>query len=173
LKILGIDPGSRAAGYGIIEISGNQLDFVACGVIRVTGSKPFSARLLEIHCGICEVIARHRPEQVAIEEVFMARNPNSALKLGHARGVLMLAALQDNLPLAEYSPRQIKQAIAGYGNADKQQVQHMVRVVLSLNKTPSQDAADALAVAVCHANQCQGGRIPGGKVSGGKVKRGS
>jgi crossover junction endodeoxyribonuclease RuvC len=152
LRILGIDPGSRAAGYGVIEATGNRLDFVACGVIRVTPGFSFGERLREIHSGIVEVLAHHRPQQAAIEEVFMAKNANAALKLGHARGVLMLAVLQAEVPLAEYSPRLIKQAATGYGNADKEQVQHMVRVVLSLSKAPSQDAADALAVAICHAN---------------------
>lgn len=152
MLILGIDPGSRAAGYGVIVAQGNRLDFVACGVIRVTHGFSFAARLLEIHQGIVEVLSHHQPEQAAIEEVFMAKNANSALKLGHARGVLMLAVMQAAVPLAEYSPRQIKQAAAGYGNADKAQVQQMVRVVLSLNKAPSSDAADALAVAICHAN---------------------
>lgn len=152
MRILGIDPGSRAAGYGVIEATGNRLDFVACGVIRVTPGFSFGERLREIYLGMGEVLAHHRPQQAAIEEVFMAKNASSALKLGHARGVLMLAVMQTEVPLAEYSPRQIKQAAAGYGNADKEQVQHMVRVVLSLSKAPSQDAADALAVAICHAN---------------------
>jgi len=152
LRILGIDPGSRAAGYGVIEATGNRLDFIACGVIRVTPGCNFGERLREIYQGIVEVLVRHRPRQAAIEEVFMARNANSALKLGHARGVLMLAVMQAGVPLAEYSPRQIKQAATGYGNADKEQVQQMVRVVLALSKSPSQDAADALAVAICHAN---------------------
>jgi crossover junction endodeoxyribonuclease RuvC len=153
LRILGIDPGSRAAGYGVIEARGDRLDFIACGVIRVTPGFAFGERLREIYQGIGEVLALHRPEQAAIEEVFMAKNAGSALKLGHARGVLMLAVLQAEIPLAEYSPRQIKQSAAGYGNADKEQVQHMVRVMLSLNKSPSSDAADALAVAICHANR--------------------
>jgi len=131
------------------------LDFVACGVIRVAAANTFGERLLEIHRGIVEVIGSHQPNQVAIEEVFMAKNANSALKLGQARGVLILAAVQAGLPLAEYSPRQIKQAAAGYGNADKAQIQKMVRVILSLNKSPSHDAADALAVAICHANHCR------------------
>lgn len=152
MRILGIDPGSRAAGYGVIEATGNRLDFIACGVIRVTPGFNFGARLQEIHSGIVEVLGHHRPQQAAIEEVFMAKNANSALKLGHARGVLMLAVMQAEVALAEYSPRQIKQAATGYGNADKEQVQHMVRVILSLSKAPSQDAADALAVAICHAN---------------------
>ncbi len=159
--ILGIDPGSRAAGYGLIEVSGARLNFVACGVIRVSVGNSFGERLLEIHQGIGEVIADHRPGQVAIEEVFMAKNANSALKLGHARGVLILAALQAGLPLSEYSPRQIKLAAAGYGNADKAQIQHMVRILLSLDKVPSQDAADALAVAICHANHSRFSPVDG------------
>ncbi len=152
MRILGIDPGSRTAGYGLIDVAGESLHFVACGVIKVNPAQPFGARLLEIHTGIAEVIAGHSPQEAAIEEVFMAKNAGSALKLGHARGVLMLAALQAGLPLAEYSPRQIKQAAAGYGNADKAQMQHMVRVLLALDRAPSADAADALAVAICHAN---------------------
>lgn len=162
MRILGIDPGSRVAGYGVIEASGNRLDFIACGVIRVTPGLSFGERLREIHRGITEVLACHQPEQAAIEEVFMAKNANSALKLGHARGVLMLAVMQAELPLAEYSPRQIKQAAAGYGNADKEQVQHMVRMVLSLSKAPSQDAADALAVAICHASHYRFSQSHGG-----------
>jgi crossover junction endodeoxyribonuclease RuvC len=152
VKILGIDPGSRATGYGIIEVVGGSLNFVCCGVIRVVSGQSFPERLLEIYQGISEVIGGHRPDRVAIEEVFMAKNPSSALKLGHARGVLVLAAMQRQLPLAEYTPRQIKQAVAGYGNADKAQIQHMVKAILSLAKNPSHDAADALAVAICHAN---------------------
>jgi crossover junction endodeoxyribonuclease RuvC len=155
LRILGIDPGSRATGYGVIEVCGGRLDFVCCGVIRVVNGQSFPERLLEINQGICEVIETQRPDRVAIEEVFMARNPSSALKLGHARGVLVLAAMQHRLPPAEYSARQIKQAVAGYGNADKAQIQHMVKAILSLAKSPSHDAADALAVAICHANHFQ------------------
>jgi len=155
LRILGIDPGSRATGYGVIEVCDRRLEFVCCGVIRVKTGQSFPERLLEINQGVCEVIEARRPDRVAIEEVFMARNPSSALKLGHARGVLILAAMQSKLPLAEYSARQIKQAVAGYGNADKAQIQHMVKAILSLAKSPSHDAADALAVAICHANYFQ------------------
>jgi len=157
LKILGIDPGSRATGYGIIEVEPRRLNFICCGVIRVATGQSFPERLLEINQGVSEVIETHRPDRVAIEEVFMARNPSSALKLGHARGVLILAAMQRKLPLAEYSARQVKQAVAGYGNADKAQIQHMVKAILSLAKSPSHDAADALAVAICHANHFQAG----------------
>ncbi len=155
LKILGIDPGSRAAGYGVVDYSQGRFSFVCCGVIRVNTHQSFPERLHEIHQGISEVIEKHQPDLAAIEEVFMARNPSSALKLGHARGVLILAAIQKGLSLGEYSPRQIKQAVAGYGNADKAQIQHMVKAILSLAKSPSHDAADALAVAICHANHLQ------------------
>ena len=155
MKILGIDPGSRAAGYGIVDFSAGRCSFICCGVIRVDTGQSFPARLLEIHQGISEVIEKHQPDLAAIEEVFMAKNPSSALKLGHARGVLILAAMQKGLSLGEYSPRQIKQAVAGYGNADKAQIQHMVKAILSLAKSPSHDAADALAVAICHANHLQ------------------
>jgi crossover junction endodeoxyribonuclease RuvC len=155
LKILGIDPGSRAAGYGVVDFSEGRFSFVCCGVIRANTRQSFPERLHEIHQGISEVIENHQPDLAAIEEVFMAKNPGSALKLGHARGVLILAVMQKGLSLGEYSPRQIKQAVAGYGNADKAQIQHMVKAILSLAKSPSHDAADALAVAICHANHLQ------------------
>ena len=153
-RILGLDPGSRATGYGVIEKQGAQLRFITCGVIRTSPRLPFSDRLQEIHDGICEVIGCQQPNWAAIEEVFMARNPMSALKLGHARGVIMLAASKQGIPVKEYSARAVKQAVAGYGQAGKAQVQQMVRALLKLTSCPSQDAADALAVALCHANHC-------------------
>jgi crossover junction endodeoxyribonuclease RuvC len=121
-------------------------------VIRTSPRLPFASRLLEIHDGLCEVIGKHQPDRAAIEEVFMARNPMSALKLGHARGVLMLAASKHGLAIHEYSAKKIKLAVSGHGGAEKSQVQHMVRIILKLATSPSQDAADALAVALCHAN---------------------
>lgn len=155
MRILGIDPGSRIAGYGVIDVGGSRLDYVTCGVIRVRSGSSFPDRLMEIYDGISQVIINYQPDQAAIEEVFMSKNASSALKLGHARGVLMLAAMQKKIPMSEYSARLVKQAVAGYGNADKKQIQHMVQVILSLLKSPSQDAADALAVAICHANHSQ------------------
>jgi len=152
VRILGIDPGSRATGYGVIDRRGQALSFVACGVIRTSESKAFPDRLEELYAGLGEVIAAHQPRLAAIEDIFTAINPRSALKLGHARGVLILAARQHGLPLAEYSPRLVKQAVAGYGQAPKEQVQQMVRVLLRLAGPPSHDAADALAVAICRAN---------------------
>ena len=152
VRILGIDPGSRATGYGVIDKAGNNISFVTCGVIRTDSKKNFPARLKEIFDGISEVIDKYQPQQVGIEDIFTAINPRSALKLGHARGVLILAAMQQGLPVGEYTPTVVKQAVTGYGQAPKEQVQQMVRILLQLNASPSHDAADALAVAICHAN---------------------
>ena len=152
IRILGLDPGSRATGYGVVDKVGSRLTFVACGVVRVSPKRTFIDRLKEIHDGVSEVIIQHRPEVAAVEDVFFSINPRSALKLGQARGVIILAALNSGLAVHEYSPRSVKQAVAGYGNAGKDQVQHMVKVLLALSAAPSQDAADALAVALCAAN---------------------
>jgi crossover junction endodeoxyribonuclease RuvC len=152
-RIIGIDPGSRATGYGVIAKKGNRLYYVTCGVIRLGDRYSFSERLKVIFDGLCEVIEIHQPSVAAVEDVFVAANPRTALKLGHARGVAVLAALHNGLKVYDYTPRMVKQAVVGYGNADKQQVQQMVRVLLQLSASPSADAADALAVAMCHANQ--------------------
>ena len=152
-RILGIDPGSRATCYGVIEKKGTRLYYVTCGVIRLSDKNSFSDRLKIIFDGLCEVIESHNPSVAAVEDVFVAANPRTALKLGHARGVAVLAALHNGLQVHDYTPRMVKQAVVGYGNADKNQVQQMVRVLLQLSSSPSADAADALAVAMCHANQ--------------------
>jgi crossover junction endodeoxyribonuclease RuvC len=152
-RIIGIDPGSRITGYGVVDADRGQLHFVACGIVKTTTTFPFSHRLNEIFDGINEVIQVHGPATAAIEEVFLATNPRSALKLGHARGAAVVAAMQNGLAVFDYSPRAVKQAVVGYGQAEKNQVQHMVRVLLGLSGAPSADAADALAVAICHANQ--------------------
>jgi crossover junction endodeoxyribonuclease RuvC len=154
-RIIGVDPGSRITGYGIIDADRGRLDFVACGVVKTTIDQPFAYRLNEIFEGLNEVIQVHRPVVAAIEEVFLATNPRSAIKLGHARGAAVVAAMQNGLTVHDYSPRAVKQAVAGFGQAGKEQVQHMVRVLLGLSGKPSADAADALAVAICHANQLQ------------------
>jgi len=125
---------------------------VVCGVIKAPARLPFSERLKIIYDGVCEVIAKQTPDVMAIEDLFVAINPRSALKLGHARGVALLAARQHGLAIHEYSPRLVKQMAVGYGQADKRQVQQMMRVLLKLTALPSQDAADALAVSVCHAH---------------------
>jgi crossover junction endodeoxyribonuclease RuvC len=155
VRILGIDPGSRLTGYGVIESIQGRLQFVSCGVIKTTPRAAFAHRLNEIFDGINEVIQLHGPEVAAVEDVFLASNPRSALKLGQARGAAVVAAMQNGLRVKDYSAKMIKQAVAGYGQAEKAQVQHMVRVLLALSASPSADAADALAVAICHANSLQ------------------
>ena len=152
-RIIGIDPGSRTTGYGLVESEKGRLRFLSCGVIKTTTTMPFSYRLNQIFTGINEVIQVHGPTVAAVEDVFLATNPGSALKLGQARGAAVVAAMQNDLEVTDYSAKQIKQAVVGYGQAGKAQVQHMVRVLLGLNASPSSDAADALAVAICHANQ--------------------
>ncbi len=156
-RILGIDPGSRITGYGIIDSGYGKVAFVSCGVIKTTPRFPLANRLNEIFEGINEVIQIHDPEVAAVEEVFMASNPNSALKLGQARGAAVVAAMQNGLGVHDYSAKKVKRAVVGYGQAEKGQVQHMIRMLLGLSATPSNDAADALAVAICHANH----QIPG------------
>ena len=153
LRILGIDPGSRTTGYGIIDKQGSSIGFVACGTIRTGTSGGIAERLLAIYDELQEIISRHGPDVAAVEDVFMASNPRSALRLGHARGAAVLAAMKSGLRVHDYPPRMVKQAVAGYGQADKTQVQHMVRALLDFSSPPSSDAADALAVAICHANR--------------------
>lgn len=151
-RILGIDPGSRVTGYGVIDAQRGDLGFVSCGVIKTTTSFPFAARLNEIFDGINEVIQLHGPTMAAVEDVFLSSNPRTAIKLGQARGVAIVAAMQNGVDVTDYTPRAIKQAVAGYGQAEKTQVQHMVKALLNLKGSPSSDASDALAVAICHAN---------------------
>ena len=153
--ILGIDPGSRITGYGLIHTDNAKLIYLDSGCIKIPAGV-LSDRLKSIFEGIKELINRYNPTHAAIEQVFMYRNVNSALVLGHARGAAMVATSLHAIPLSEYSPREIKQAVVGYGGADKHQVQQMVRHLLNLSGVPKPDAADALAVAVCHANMHQG-----------------
>lgn len=153
-RILGIDPGSRVTGYGVIETAGGQLRYVDCGVIAAGGG-PFPERLRIIFEGIADLVARHAPDQVAVEQVFVSRNAESAIKLGQARGAAICAAVQARLPVGEYAATRIKQAVVGRGRADKRQVQHMVCVLLGLREQIKEDAADALAVAVCHAHESE------------------
>lgn len=153
--ILGIDPGSRITGYGIIKVQGNQYQHIASGTI-VMAKSVLSERLRQIFAEISDVIRDHLPEEAAIESVFMHQNPGGALKLGQARGAAIVAAANHALSVAEYSPRQIKQAVVGYGAAQKSQVQHMVKALLNIQTELSADAADALAVAICHSHCRQG-----------------
>ncbi|SFR48252.1 Holliday junction endonuclease RuvC [Marinobacter daqiaonensis] len=152
--ILGVDPGSRITGYGIIRTSGRHTDYLDSGCIRM-GERPMAERLQIIFQSLATLIAEYRPDEFAIEQVFMARNPDSALKLGQARGVAIVSAANSGLAVHEYSARQVKQAVVGSGGADKAQVQHMVQAILGLSRKPQADAADALAIALCHAHMSQ------------------
>ncbi len=159
VRILGVDPGSRITGYGVIEREGSVVRFVACGVIKPNQKLTFPERLGEIHAGIREVIAEHNPCTAAVEDIFVSVNPRSALTLGHARGVILLAAMNSGLVIHEYSARLVKQTVTGHGQAAKAQVQHMVMVLLKLSASPSEDAADALAAALCCANHLDAGGL--------------
>ncbi|MCH9783259.1 MAG: crossover junction endodeoxyribonuclease RuvC [Gammaproteobacteria bacterium] len=149
--LLGIDPGSRHTGYGVIEQVGNRSRVLAFGTISTSGAE-MAPRLGTIFAGLREVMSTHQPEEVSIEKVFMARNPDSALKLGQARGAALTAVVQSGVPVFEYSARQVKQAVVGRGGAEKVQVAEMVKHLLGLEKRPQEDAADALAIALCHAH---------------------
>ena len=151
MRILGVDPGSRVTGYGLIDENGGLISYVASGCIKTSGID-FNARLADIYRGIESVIDDFEPAEVAIEEVFFAKNPQSALKLGQARGAAIAAMVAHNMPVAEYAARYVKQAVVGTGRATKIQVQHMVKAALALSASPSADAADALAVALCHVH---------------------
>ncbi|HFD79074.1 MAG TPA: crossover junction endodeoxyribonuclease RuvC [Gammaproteobacteria bacterium] len=153
-RILGIDPGSRLTGYGLIDCREQHARYVASGCLQVAGDS-LPDRLGLIFRELSQLIEQFRPQQFAIESVFMHRNADSALKLGQARGAAICAAVMGELPVSEYAPREIKQSVVGRGGADKRQVQHMVRVLLNLNDTPQADAADALAVALCHSYRRQ------------------
>lgn len=153
MRVLGIDPGSETTGWGVVEgdSNGQRYQLVEFGVIKLSSSATFASRLLKISRALQEVIDRLKPDACAIEEAFYSVNPKVTLKLGQVRGVVLLAAETAALEIGEYSPRRIKQTVAGYGNAEKHQVQEMVRLLLSLRTVPEpHDAADALAVAICH-----------------------
>lgn len=151
-RVLGLDPGSVRTGWGVVEWSEAGARGVAAGVIRVPESAPIPERLRRIHEGVAGVLALHRPDSVAIEDIFFARYPQAALMLGHARGVAVLAAAQAELSVVSYSPAVVKRSIVGSGRADKSQVAQLVCAVLRLHELPSVDATDALAVALTHLN---------------------
>lgn len=152
MRILGIDPGTRITGYGIIDVEGNRLRHVDNGIVKTRSSDPLPLRLKAIYDGLTVVLKEFSPEAVAIEQVFLAKNPKAALTLGHARGTAVIASVNLDLDVHEYSALQVKSAVVGYGHAAKQQVQHMVKTLLNLPEVAQEDAADALAVAICHAN---------------------
>ncbi len=152
MRVLGIDPGSRITGYGIVDQQGSRLVHVDNGAIFTDSAVDFPGRLKRIFDGLSEVIATYRPEEVAVENVFFATNPQSALKLGQARGAAIVAAVHAGLPVAEYTALQVKQAVVGQGRAAKEQVQKMLKALLGLPEVAQADASDALAVAICHIN---------------------
>lgn len=152
MRILGVDPGTRITGYGIIEKAGNRLIHVDNGGIFTRADMALADRLKLIYDGLCDVIQKYDPDTIAVEQIFLAKNALSALKLGHARGIALLAGINHGLPLFEYSALQVKSAVVGYGKAEKVQVQQMVKLLLKLPELAQEDASDALAVAICHAN---------------------
>jgi crossover junction endodeoxyribonuclease RuvC len=160
VRVFGIDPGSERTGYGCVETDGSRHTIVVCGAVRTPAHASFPDKLLLIHTRLAEMLRVCRPEAVAIENLFHAVNVRSALKLGHARGVAMLAAVEAGVPVFEYTPAEIKRAVVGYGRAEKPQVQHMIKLILRLEAVPSpHDAADALAVAICHVHSYSPARI--------------
>jgi crossover junction endodeoxyribonuclease RuvC len=157
VRIVGIDPGSERTGYGCVETDGRRHRLVTCGAITAAARDPFPNRLAKIYGELTSLLAKTRPECVAVESVFHAINARSALKLGHARGVAILAAVEAGCDVVEYTPAEVKRAVVGYGRADKRQIQQMIKLLLGLEKPPSpHDAADALAVAICHLHSQAG-----------------
>ncbi|MFO7740858.1 MAG: crossover junction endodeoxyribonuclease RuvC [Anaerolineae bacterium] len=150
-RVLGIDPGTATTGYGVLEEMGGQLKALASGVIRTGADQPMPARLQEIHRAIRQLAEKYQPTEAAVEELFFSKNVRTAMSVGQARGVALLALADAGLPVSEYTPLAIKQAVTGYGSADKTQMQEMVKILLDLSEPPRpDDAADALAVAICH-----------------------
>lgn len=164
MRIFGIDPGSDRTGYGCVETDGSRHRIITSGAIHTKAAASFPEKLLLIHTGLVALIHECRPDTVAIENLFHAVNARSALKLGHARGVAMLAAVEAGLPVAEYTPAEVKRAVVGYGRAEKHQVQHMVKLILGLEVVPTpHDASDALAVALCHSHSLTPVSVVAGK----------
>jgi crossover junction endodeoxyribonuclease RuvC len=154
LIVLGVDPGTLVTGYGVVARRINEVHFLACGSISNNGNTSMPLRLKKIYRELCSVIAKHHPDECAIESAFYGKNAQSALKLGHARGVSMLAAVEKEIPTTEYSPREVKRAIVGSGAASKEQVQYMVKSLLGITDSKMlHDTSDALAIAICHAQR--------------------
>jgi crossover junction endodeoxyribonuclease RuvC len=154
--ILGLDPGLAITGYGLVASDGQKLSSITHGVIRTPADMPNIERLVSIHTAVTEIVQCYTPDEAAVEELFFSTNARTAMSVGQARGVLLLALAQSGLDVAEYTPMQIKQSVTGYGNADKAQVQEMVRLLLNLAEVPRpDDAADALAVAICHLHSAR------------------
>jgi crossover junction endodeoxyribonuclease RuvC len=156
IRILGVDPGLRSTGFGLIEKSGKKLAYVMSGRLTTDAKAPLPERLGVLHSGLRELVAQYRPDQAVVEIVFVNANPQSTLLLGQARGAVISALVSEGLEVSEYTALQIKQAVVGNGHADKAQVQHMIRRLLALSEAPGDDAADALACAITHAHGGQG-----------------
>ncbi len=176
--VFGIDPGSERTGYGCVETDGRRHRLLVCGAITAPGEAAFPDRLRRIHEGLARLLADHHPDCVAIENIFHAKNVRSALRLGHARGVALVAASAAGVPIAEYTPAEIKRAVVGFGRAEKGQVGQMVKLLLGLAAAPSpHDAADALAVAICHIHSSTGAharaRAHAGRASGTPARKAS
>lgn len=162
MLVLGIDPGSAITGYGLVKEAGNSLRAVDYGCIRTAPSEPLEERLHKIYREVCELIEKYKPDHFAVEELFFNKNVRTALTVGQARGVILLAGAQSGLQVHEYTPLQVKQAVVGYGRAEKAQIQFMVKTMLSLPTIPKpDDVADALAIAICHTHFYKSARILG------------
>jgi crossover junction endodeoxyribonuclease RuvC len=160
---LGIDPGTAIMGYGVVAQHGNALRAIDFGVLTTSSTEPMPQRLLSLHTRLGTLIATHRPVAVAVESLFFNRNVRTAIPVGQARGIVLLAAAQAGVPVAEYTPLQVKDAVVGYGRATKDQVQQMIRMLLDLDAIPRpDDAADALAIAICHLHSARIGALAGG-----------
>ena len=156
IRILGIDPGLRRTGWGMIAVEGNRLSFLACGSLATDESEALAARLLAIHRGLSEIVKAHAPHEAAVEKTFVNKDASATLKLGQARGIAMLVPAISGIPVAEYAPNLVKKTIVGAGHGEKRQVRMMIGVLLPKADAPSDDAADALAIAVCHAHHRNG-----------------
>jgi crossover junction endodeoxyribonuclease RuvC len=152
MLVLGVDPGSLVTGYGLVKKEDNRLIYVGGGKISLPHSRPFHQRIHNVFLSLTEIIQAHHPEEMSIEDIFFAKNVKSALKIGHARGAALVAAIQGGLKVFEYTPLQIKQSVVGYGRATKEQVRAMVKLILEIDTQLSLDTADALATAICHHN---------------------
>lgn len=166
MKIIGIDPGLQKTGWGIIEVDGNAITHVANGTVRSTARKDIADRLLELHAGLTGVLQAWQPFEAAVEETFVNRNPASALRLGYARGIALMTPAAAGLTVAEYPANLVKKSVVGAGHADKNQIAMMVKTILPGVELDSEDAADALAVAICHAHHRTTHEKLGGKMSG-------
>ncbi|MDY7035806.1 MAG: crossover junction endodeoxyribonuclease RuvC [Thermodesulfobacteriota bacterium] len=152
MLVLGVDPGSIVTGYGLVEKKDNQMTCIHAGTIDSSGKIPFYQRIHKIFQSILEIMTHYQPQEMAIEDIFFAKNVKSALKIGHARGAVLIAAVQCGIKIFEYTPLEIKKSVVGYGRASKEQVRSMMQIILNMKTQPTLDASDALATAICHLN---------------------